>query len=86
MLASVVQIGNSRGVRLPKRILRELNLNDKVELVIKKNELIIKAVSKVVRKKPRQGWDKSFAKMSADKADKLLLPENIDNETFEWVW
>jgi antitoxin MazE len=82
MLASVVQVGNSRGVRLPKRILHELNIKDKVELIINKDELIVKSV----KKRPRQGWDESFAKMSADKDNKLLLPENIDNKTFEWVW
>ena len=82
MLASVVQIGNSRGVRLPKKILNELNIKDKVELTVNKDKLIIKGV----KKRPRQGWSESFAKMSADKADKPLLPENIDNDTFEWVW
>jgi antitoxin MazE len=82
MLASVVQIGNSRGIRLPKRILNELNIKDEVELIINKDKLIIKAVEK----KPRQGWSEAFTKMSIDKADKLLLPENIDDETFEWVW
>jgi antitoxin MazE len=82
MLASVVQIGNSRGIRLPKRIFHELNIKNEVELIINKDELIIKGV----KKRPRQGWHESFAKMSSDKADKLLLPENIDNETFEWVW
>jgi len=82
MVASVVQIGNSRGIRLPKRIFHELNIKNEVELTINKDALIIKGV----KKRPRQGWSEAFAKMSADKADKLLLPDNIDNETFEWVW
>jgi antitoxin MazE len=82
MLASVIRIGNSRGIRLPKRIFHELNIKDKVELNINKDELIIKAV----KKEPRQGWSEAFAKMAADKENKILLPENIDNETFEWVW
>jgi antitoxin MazE len=82
MLASVVQIGNSRGIRLPKKILHELNIKDKVEFIINKDALIIKGV----KKRPRQGWSEVFAKMHEDKTDKLLLPETIDNETFEWVW
>ena len=82
MLASIVQIGNSRGIRLPKRIIHELKIKDEVELIINQDELVIKGV----KKRPRQGWDEAFAKMSADKEDKLLLPENIDNENFEWVW
>ena len=82
MIVSVVQIGNSRGIRLPKRILSELNIKDNVELIINEDKLIIKAVEK----KPRQGWSEAFAKMPVDKADKLLLPDNMDNEIFEWVW
>jgi len=82
MVASVVQIGNSRGIRLPKRIFHELNIKNEVELIINKDALIIKGV----KKRPRQGWNEAFAKMSADKADKLLIPESCDNETFEWVW
>jgi len=82
MLASVVQIGNSRGIRLPKRIFNELNIKDKVELIINKDELIVKGV----KKKPRQGWSEIFAKGPKDNADTLLLPDIIDNETFEWVW
>jgi antitoxin MazE len=82
MLASVIQIGNSRGIRLPKRILNELKIKDEVELIVNKDKLIIKGVEK----KPRQGWNEAFTKMSNDKADKLLIPDDIDNETFEWVW
>ena len=82
MMVSVVRIGNSRGIRLPQKILSELNIQDKVEMVIHKDELIIKRMEK----KPRQGWDEAFAKMSEAKADKLLMPENIDSESFEWVW
>jgi antitoxin MazE len=82
MLASVVQIGNSHGVRLPKRILNELDIKDKVELIVKKNELIIKGV----KKRPRQDWDDAFAKKTLNKENKLLLPENIDNDAFEWIW
>jgi antitoxin component of MazEF toxin-antitoxin module len=33
MLASVVQIGNSRGIRLPKSIIHELKIKDEVELI-----------------------------------------------------
>jgi antitoxin MazE len=51
-------------------------------MAIHNDELIIKSVER----KPRQGWSEAFAKMSELKADKLLLPDNIDSVTFEWVW
>jgi antitoxin MazE len=82
MLASIVQIGNSRCIKLPKNILRELNIENEVEMVIHNDELIIKSVER----KPRQGWSEAFAKMSEAKEDKLLMPDNIDSVNFEWVW
>jgi antitoxin MazE len=82
MLASVVQIGDSRGIKLPQNILRELSIEDEVEMVIHNDELIIKSAER----KPRQGWSEAFAKMSDAQEDKLLLPDNIDSATFEWVW
>jgi antitoxin MazE len=82
MLATVVQIGNSRGIKLPKNILRKLNIEDEVEMAIHNDELIIKSVER----KPRQGWSEAFAKMSEAKEDKLLLPDNIDSAAFEWTW
>ena len=82
MLASVVQIGNSRGIKLPKNILRELRIEDKVEMAVQNDELIIKSAER----KPRQGWSEAFTKMYEIKEDKLLLPDNIDSTAFEWVW
>ena len=82
MLVSVVQIGNSRGIKLPQNILRELSIEDEVEMVVHNDELIIKSAER----KPRQGWSEAFAKMSEAEEDKLLLPDNIDSTAFEWVW
>ena len=82
MLASVVQIGDSRGIKLPQNILRELSIEDEVEMVVHNDELIIKSTER----KPRQGWSEAFAKMSDAQEDKLLLPDNIDSAAFEWVW
>ena len=82
MTATVVQIGNSRGIRLPKNILRELKIKDEVEMVISNDSLIIKSIEK----KPREGWSEAFSQMSKNKDDVLLLDDNIDSDDFEWVW
>jgi len=82
MTAAVVQIGNSRGIRLPKNILRELKIKDEVEMNISNDSLIIKKVEK----KPREGWSEAFIKMSKNKDDKPVLNENVDSIDFEWVW
>ena len=82
MLVPVVQIGNSRGLRLPKSIIEKLNFKDQVKMIVNDDELVIKSVAK----KPRQGWSEAFARMSENKEDKLLLPQNIDKDVFEWIW
>ena len=82
MIASVVQIGNSRGIRLPKNILRELKIKDEVEMIVSNDSLIIKNIER----KPREGWDEAFSLMSKNKEDKLLMDENIDSGDFEWIW
>ena len=82
MTATVVQIGNSRGIRLPKNILRELKIRDEVEMTVSNDSLIIKSVER----KPREGWNEAFSQMSQNKDDELLLDDNIDSDDFEWVW
>ena len=82
MTASVVQIGNSRGIRLPKNILRELRIKDKVEMIVSNDSLIIRNIES----KPREGWNEAFSQMSNNKEDKLLFGENTDSDAFEWVW
>lgn len=46
MITTLVSIGNSRGVRIPKPLLTESGLGDQVELQVKKGEIrIIPATS-----------------------------------------
>jgi antitoxin MazE len=82
MLVSVVQIGNSRGVRLPKAILDQLEISDKLDMEVENNQIILKPVPH----QPRQGWDIAFSQMREEGEDKLLLPEAAVTKDFEWEW
>jgi antitoxin MazE len=88
MLASIIPIGNSRGIRIPQSILNQLNFSDKVEMEVRENKLILSRIEK----KPRQGWEKAFSETheSGDSNKSLekdlLIPDMIDNATFEWEW
>jgi len=82
MTAAVVHIGNSRGIRIPKNLLRELKIKDEVEMTVSNDSLIIKNLER----KPREGWNEAFLQMSKQKDDKLILDENIGSDDFEWVW
>lgn len=78
MQVSIVQIGNSKGIRLTKPILEKYEFTDKVELVLKEGFLIVKPVKKV-----RAGWDEAFKEMAANGEDELLIDDVFEDETWE---
>jgi antitoxin MazE len=80
MEVSVVQIGNSKGIRFSKTILEKYNIKDKVDLILEKGQIIIKPLSK-----PRKGWEKAFKEMSESKDDSLLFNDVFEDENLnEW--
>ncbi|KAA5546507.1 AbrB/MazE/SpoVT family DNA-binding domain-containing protein [Adhaeribacter rhizoryzae] len=78
MEVSIIQIGNSKGLRLTKSILDKYNIKDKVELILEEGQIILKPVDE-----PRKGWDKAFKKMHENGEDQLLLNDVFDDESFE---
>jgi len=78
MQISIVQIGNSKGIRLAKSILEQYQFGDKAELELKEGYLILKPVKKV-----REGWDEAFKKMAAEGDDALVIPDVFEDETWE---
>jgi len=78
MEISVINIGNSKGIRLPKAILEQYNISEKLELILEKGRIILKPKSI-----PRKGWEKSFKQMNTNGDDKLLIESVFDDETFE---
>jgi len=78
MEISVIQIGNSKGLRLSKTLIEKYNIKDKVELILEKGQIIIKPISS-----PRKGWEKAFKEMNENGDDQLLLDDVFENENLE---
>lgn len=78
MKASIIQVGNSKGLRLSKTILEKYNIKDKVELILEKGQIIIRPVQT-----PRKDWDKAFERMRKNEDDKLLMSDVFDEENLE---
>ena len=74
----IIQIGNSKGIRLAKTVLERYDITDKVELIFKEGFLILKPV-----KKPRDGWDEAFKKMAERGDDELLIDDVFEDENWE---
>ncbi|WP_370655875.1 AbrB/MazE/SpoVT family DNA-binding domain-containing protein, partial [Candidatus Deferrimicrobium sp.] len=53
MKASIVRIGNSQGIRIPKVVLEQTQLKGEVELEVSNQQILIRAVTK-----PRHDWDR----------------------------
>jgi antitoxin MazE len=56
MEARIIQIGNSRGIRIPKSMLEQAGMTDKVELSAEGNCITIKAAHAA----PRSDWKEKF--------------------------
>ena len=80
--ARIVKIGNSRGIRIPKTLLDEASLSDKVEVHAQPGRLVIQAVCR-----PHSGWATAAKRMRARGDDRLL--EEPTATTFDlegWKW
>ena len=84
MRATIVRIGNSQGIRIPKVVLEQTRLHWEVDLEVKDDKIIISPI-----KKPRQDWDRQFKLMAERGDDKLLDSEVVSLTSFdeeEWEW
>jgi antitoxin MazE len=78
MEVSVIKIGNSKGIRLSKALLDKYNIQDTVEVILEKGQIVIKPLSR-----PRKGWEKAFKKMAENGDDRLLINDVFDDENLE---
>ncbi len=84
-MTTLIRIGNSQGVRIPKAIIEQAQLNDKeLEFKIIDDGLLIQPL-----KKPREGWKKQFEKVqlvnNSNEIDKEWLDAPlVEDEEWEW--
>lgn len=84
MKASIIKIGNSKGIRIPKPILEQCNLQGEVDMDVENNRLIIR--SPVT---PRENWESFFQSMAENNDDRLLIDESVELSSWdesEWEW
>jgi antitoxin MazE len=82
MKGRIVQIGNSRGIRLPKVLLEEAQLEDEVELEAEPGRIVIR-----MGNRPRTGWAAGARRMHQQREDVLLDPTTATRfDEKEWKW
>lgn len=74
MEAKLVRIGNSKGVRLPKAMLVQAGMTERIEIEARGHSIILKPI-----KEPRSGWEASFAKgnQKLSKEDRAWLDADL---------
>ena len=70
MKTSIVQIGNSKGVRIPKALLEQLKFEQTVEFEILPEGLLLRPVKEENRlERPRTGWTEMFSQALSEDGD-----------------
>lgn len=69
MRVSLIDIGTSRGIRIPSAILKEFNDLDTFDLKVEDNRIILDVI-----KNPRDGWADKFKNTKND----LLIDDALD--------
>ena len=83
MKTTLIAIGNSRGVRIPKPLIDQCGLAEEIEMDVRDRSIVIHSP-----RQPRSGWEKAFRQMARLGDDKLLDPQMVPTrwDTEDWQW
>ena len=82
MITPIRRMGNSRGVLIPKPLLKQAGLEDEAEMVVEGNTLVLRRPAPA----PRAGWAEAAKELAASGDDALVWPEfaNEDDKNLTW--
>lgn len=82
MEARLIQIGNSRGIRIPKALIEAAGLEAPLRLRVVDSGLLVESV-----REPRAGWTKA-ARELREQGDAGLLDDPVPTvfDELEWEW
>ena len=83
MKTTLIPIGNSRGVRIPKPFIEQCGLTEQVEMSVRDDTILICAP-----RQPRTGWADAFKRMARNGDDTLLDSQSPSTrwDDEEWQW
>ena len=86
-MAKLIQIGNSRGIRIPKPLIEQAKLESgEIEFEVVTEGLLLKPINATLR----QGWEQSILSVYANAdwvKDEGLLSELLDaSDLAVWDW
>ncbi len=78
---SLISIGNSRGIRIPKPFLNACGMVNDIIISLQGNSIVITPQKKQLR----EGWKEDAKKISQEKPD-LFFSGNNDFDLSYWEW
>ena len=83
MEAMIIKIGNSKGLIIPQKMLKELGAENKVTIETREGGLFISPIAET-----RNGWAESFKNATSKQESSKDLFEEIENDfdKEEWTW
>lgn len=83
MRVQIIKIGNSKGLRIPKAVLEQVNFGEEAELEIQDGLLILRNPAQT----SRAHWDEAFKAMRSNNDD-ILLDDLHESEwdRKDWQW
>ena len=83
----LTKIGNSQGIRIPKPIIKQANLeNNEIEFVVVKDGLLLKPVKKEIRQNWEENIKKTLSKNKNIKDEAVLNDLLNDDDLDDWEW
>jgi len=75
MQVNIIKIGNSKGLRLPKAILDEYQIEESVELKLKDGYIELRPSRHV-----RENWKEKLAELANDPNEEERIPDFFEDE------
>ena len=82
MEVSIRKMGNSRGVLIPKPILKQAGLEDSADLRLRAGVIEIRPI----RRNPREGWAEDARRLAGAGDDALVWPEFTNQGDDQLIW
>lgn len=75
MRLNIIKVGNSRGLRLPKAVLEEYQIEETVELNLKDGYIELRPSKNI-----RENWRGKLAELSNDPDEEDRIPDVFEDE------
>ena len=83
METNIINVGNSKGIIIPAKILKLLGIKDKVQVLVEGDQMIIKPLDT----NPRTNWEAQFMQADFNDDQSELIPDVFEDEKFDdWTW